>query len=70
MEEALIVLGVVVVGIYFLFRFFSGDLTIESTEIVRQGNITRYGTGTVIGYYYHIKTTYKSGRIKITEKEL
>lgn len=69
MEAIAIILIITIISIYLLFRFFIGDFTIESTEVIRSGKVSNT-RGQMVGYYYHIKTVYKSGRIKITEKEL
>jgi hypothetical protein len=69
MEAIAIILATTLISGYLLFRLFTGDFTIENTEVIKSEKVVNT-TGQMVGYFYHIKTTYKSGRIKITEKEL
>ncbi len=69
MEAIAIILATTLISGYLLFRLFTGDFTIENTEVIKSGKVVNTA-GQMVGYFYHIKTTYKSGRIKITEKEL
>lgn len=69
MEAIAIILATILISGYLLFRLFTGDFRIESTEVIRSGKVSNT-RGQMVGYFYHIKTVYKSGRIKITEKEL
>ena len=68
MEGILIGVMVIILAIYFGTRYLDGDLSIQTEEIIKQGNITREGV--VIGTYYEIKREYVSGRIKIYVKNL
>lgn len=69
MEAIATTLATTLISGYLLFRLFTGDFTIENTEVIKSGKVVNTA-GQMVGYFYHIKTTYKSGRIKITEKEL
>lgn len=62
METFWIILLLIIFIITFV-KFLQGDYTIAKTEVLREGNL-REGKLNV-GYYYVIKITYKSGRIKI-----
>lgn len=66
--ELLAVLGFIGLAGYYVFRFFDGDLTIESTEIKEYPLVNEKQVR--VGIAYHIITTFKSGRIKITQKQL
>ena len=66
--ELLAVLGFIGLAGHYVFRFFDGDLTIESTEIKEYPLVNEKQVR--VGIVYHIITTFKSGRIKITQKQL
>lgn len=59
-----LILIVILVLIRYTIRYLDGDFTVEKSEIVREGRIiNEYKEN--IGYYYDIKVTYRSGRIKV-----
>jgi hypothetical protein len=64
-----VVLGIVVFGlaVYFLLMYVGGHYSVESSEIMTEGDVID-SKGRVIERYYYIKTTYQNGRIKISKK--
>lgn len=64
------VLLILIYAAYLMLRYKDGDFTIKSSEIIGEGDITRWRNGmeAIIGNYFIIKITYESGRIEIERK--
>lgn len=60
----LILVIVILIVIRYIIKYFNGDYTIVSSEILREGERHDEFNNT-IGWYYDVKITYQSGRIKI-----
>lgn len=52
---------------FYMLRYLDGYYTINSSEIIEKGNLTK--NGKIIGQYYIIKTIYENNRIIITKSE-
>jgi hypothetical protein len=66
-----VVLGIIVFGLvgYFLLMYIEGNYSVSSSEIIKEGEVVD-SQGRIVERYYYIKTTYESGRIKITKKSV
>jgi hypothetical protein len=66
-----VVLGIFVFGLvgYFMLMYLEGNYSVRSSEIIKEGEVVD-SKDRIIQRYYYIKTTYDSGRIKITKKSV
>lgn len=53
----------------YIHRVLKGDYTVISNEVILEGRLLD-DTGNYTGNFYDVKTTYKSGRIKINKTKL
>ncbi len=60
---------VILVSINYIMKYYNGDYTIVSSEILREGKLRDIYTERQTGYYYDVKIVYKSGRIRIKSYE-
>jgi hypothetical protein len=66
-----VVLGIIVFGLagYFMLMYLEGNYSVRSSEIIKEGEVVD-SKDRIVQRYYYIKTTYESGRIKITKKSV
>jgi hypothetical protein len=66
-----VILGIIVFGLagYFMLMYLEGNYSVRSSEIIKEGEVVD-SKDRIVQRYYYIKTTYESGRIKITKKSV